>query len=88
MNKLFINHPTLGQAMASSHPTQMVDVHSVQSSNQKGNQQPGRNKKKGRNNRKGGNRNGNANDDKNDTNGGGTRRLDVSSITLQYFLGI
>ena len=47
--------------MASSQPAQMTSVLSVQLSDQKGNQQPGRNRKKGKNNRKGGNRNGNAN---------------------------
>ena len=65
MNKFSVNQPTLGQATTSSHPTQTVDVLSLQLSNQKGNQQPGRNKKKGSNNRKGGNRNMNAKDDKN-----------------------
>ena len=59
--------------MTSSQPAQMVSVLSVQSSDQKGNQQPGQNKKNGKNNRKGGNRNENANtNDKNacDTGGG------------------
>ena len=46
----------------------------VQSLDQKGNQQPGRNKKKGKNNRKGGNRNENSNyNDKNARNAGGDK---------------
>ena len=51
----------------------MANVLSVQSSDQKGNQQPGRNRKKGKNNnRKGGNKNENANNnDKNGRNAGG-----------------
>ena len=53
--------------MASSQPTQMMAVLSVQSSYQKGNQQPGRNRKKGKNNRKDGNKN--ENDNSNDKNG-------------------
>ena len=57
MKSLSINKPVSGQATTSSHPTQMVDVHSMQSSNQKGNQHLERNKKKCRNNRKGWNRN-------------------------------
>ena len=36
MNILSINHLVLGQAAALSHPTQSVDVHSVQLSNKKG----------------------------------------------------
>ena len=64
----------LGQAMNSSHPTQMVEVLSVQSSNQKGNQQPGQNKKKGKNNRNGGNRNENDNNDKNNNNARGDKK--------------
>ena len=61
--------------MDSSHPTQTVDVLSVQSLNQKGNQQPGQNKKKGKNNRKGGNRNENDNNDKNNkSNAGGDKK--------------
>ena len=64
--QLSTNQFALGQATASSHPTQTANVHAVQSSDQKGNQQPGRNKKKGKNNRKGGKRNENANfNDKN-----------------------
>ena len=50
MNNLSVNQPASRQAMASSLPTQMAEVLLVQSSNQKGNQQPGGNKKKGRNN--------------------------------------
>ena len=57
--------------MASSQPAQTVSVLLVQSSDQKGNQQPGWNRKKGKNNRKGGNRNENANNDKNAHNDGG-----------------
>ena len=64
--------------MASSQPTQMESVLSMQSSEQKGNQQPRRNKKKGKNNRKGGNKNENANfNDKNARNVGGTSSLNV-----------
>ena len=58
--------------MVSSQPTQMVSVLFVQLSDQKGNQQPGRNRKKGKNNHKGGNKNENANyNDKNSRNDGG-----------------
>ena len=58
--------------MTLSQPTQTTSVLSVQSWDQKGNQQPRRNKKKGKNNRKGGNKNKNANfNDKNDRNVGG-----------------
>ena len=61
-----------GQDTASSQPTKTVSVLLVQSSDQKGNQQPRRNKKKCKNNRKGGNKNGNANsNDKNAQNVGG-----------------
>ena len=53
----------------------MASVISVQSSDQKGNQQPKRNKRKGKNNRKGGNRNENANNnDKNAHNAGGDKQ--------------
>ena len=45
-----------------------MDVLSMQSSNLKGNQQPGRNKKKGKNNKKGGNKNDNEINDKNNNN--------------------
>ena len=52
-----------------------MTVISVQSSDPKGNQQPGRNKKKGKNNRKGGNRNENVNsNDKNARNAGGDKQ--------------
>ena len=52
----------------------MASVLSIQSSDQKGNQQPGRNKKKGKNNRKGGNRNENANpNEKNSWNARGDK---------------
>ena len=61
--------------MASSQPTQSVSVLSVQSSDLKGNQQPGQNKKKGKNNRKGGNMNENVNNnDKNTRNAGGDKQ--------------
>ena len=59
--QLSINQSALRQATTLSQPTQMVSVLSVQSSDQKSNQQPEQNKKKGKNNRKGGNRNENAN---------------------------
>ena len=62
VSQLSINQSASGQATTSSQPAQMASVLSVQSSDQKGNQQPGRNKNKGKNNRKGGNRNENAND--------------------------
>ena len=53
----------------------MASVLSVQSSDQKGNQQPRRNRKKGKNNRKGGNMNENANNnDKNARNAGGDKQ--------------
>ena len=74
VSQLSINQSASGQATASSQPTQMVSVLSVQSSNQKGNQQPGRNKKKGKNNRKGGNRNENANNENNSCNAGGDKQ--------------
>ena len=45
-----------------------MNAHSVQSYNQKGNQQPIHNRKKGRNNKKGGNKKENINYDKNDEN--------------------
>ena len=47
--------------MASSQPAQSASVLSVQTSDPKGNQRPGRNKKKGKNNHKGGNKNENGN---------------------------
>ena len=71
MSWLSLNHPALGQLTASSHPTKMADVLSVQSSNPKGNQQPGRIKKKGKNNRKARNKNDNDNNEKNANNDGG-----------------
>ena len=78
VSQLLINQSTSGQATASSQPTQTVSVLSVQSSDQKGNQQLGRNKKKGKNNHKGGNRNENANfNEKNARNAGGTSSLNV-----------
>ena len=52
----------------------MASVLCMQPSDQKGNQQPGRNKKKGKNNHKGGNKNENANyNDKNARNAGGDK---------------
>ena len=77
VSQFSINQSALGQAIASSQPAKMTSVLSVQSSDQKGNQQPGRNKKKGKNNnRKGGNRNENAsNNDKNDQNAGGDKQV-------------
>ena len=58
---LLINQSASGQATTLSQPTQTASVLSVQSSDQKGNQQPRQNRKKGKNNRKGGNKNENAN---------------------------
>ena len=61
--------------MTSSQPAQTASVLSMQSSNQKGNQQPGWNRKKGKNNRKGGNKNENVNDnDNNGRNDGGDKK--------------
>ena len=75
VSQLSINQSALGQATALSQPTKIVSVLSVQSSDQKGNQQPGRNRKKGKNNRKGGNRNENSNNnDKNSYNAGGGKQ--------------
>ena len=83
VSQLSINQSALGQAMASSQPAQMASVLSVQSLNQKGNQQPGRNKKKGKKNCKGGNRNENANNnDKNTRNAGGTSKLNIRLNSL------
>jgi hypothetical protein len=60
MKNLSLNQSAVGQATTSSSPTQSSEVHSVQSTNPKGNQQPRGNKRKGRNNnRKGGNNNNN-----------------------------
>ena len=74
VSQLSINQSVLGQDMVSSQPTQTVSVLSMQSSDQKGNQQPIRDKKKGKNNRKGGNKNENANfNDKNARNAGGDK---------------
>ena len=77
VSQLSINQYALGQATTSSIPTQSVDALSMQSSNPKGNQKPGRNKKKGKNNRKGGNKNDNETNDKtnNNNNVRGTRIL-------------
>ena len=73
---MLINQSALGQATASSQPAQMTSVLSVQSSDQKGNQQPRWNRKKGKNNnRKGGNKNENANNnDKNSCNARGVKQ--------------
>ena len=73
VSQLSLNQSASGQATNSSQPTQTSNVLSVQSSDQKGNQQPGPNRKKGKNNnRKGGNKNENAsNNDKNGKNVGG-----------------
>ena len=72
--QLSINQSASRQVTVSSQPTQMVNVLSMQSSDQKGNQQPRRNKKKGKNNCKGGNKNGNSNyNDKNACNDGGDK---------------
>ena len=61
--------------MASSQPTQTASVLSVQSSDQKGNNQHERNKKNGKNNLKGGNKNENSNsNDKNSQNVGGDKQ--------------
>ena len=75
VSQLSLNQSISGQAMASYQPAQMVNVLSVQSSNQKGNQQPRRNRKKHKNNnQKGGNNNENANNnDKNGRNAGGDK---------------
>ena len=74
MNQFSINQSASRQATNSSQPTQTASVLSAQLSDQKGNQQLGRNKKKGKKNRKGGNRNENANsNDKNARNVGGDK---------------
>ena len=76
--QLSINQSASGQATASSQPTQMENVLSVKLSDQKGNQQPGRNNKKGKNNCKGGNKNENSNsNDKNARNSGGKGSLNI-----------
>ena len=78
VSQFSLNQSASGQAMASSQPAQTASVLSMQSSDQKGNQQPGRNKKKGKNNHKGGNRNENANtNDKNSRNARGRSNLNV-----------
>ena len=75
VSHISINQSSLGQDTDSSQPTQMASVLLVQSLDQKGNQQPGRNKKKGKNNRKGGNKNENVNNnDKNVRNAGGEKQ--------------
>ena len=68
VSQLSTNQSASGQATTMSHPTQTTNVLSVQSSNPKGNQQPGRNKKKGKNSKKGGNKNVNDTNDKNNNN--------------------
>ena len=50
VSQLSINQSASGQATASSQPAQMTNVLAVQSSDQKGNQQLGRNRKKGKKN--------------------------------------
>ena len=81
------NQSASGQAMASSHPTQTANVHAVQTSDQKGNQQPGRNRKKGKNNKKGGNKNENAtNNDKKNKNAGGTSKINVRLSFLASYV--
>ena len=77
VNQLSINQSMSGQATALSQQTQSTTVLSVQSSNLKGNQQPGRYKKKGKNNRKGGNKKENANNNDKNINSRGTRSLNV-----------
>ena len=75
VSQLSVNQSASGKTTASSQPTQSASVLLVQSSDQKGNQQPEKNKKKGKNNRKGGNRNENANsNDKNARNAGGDKK--------------
>ena len=71
MKNLSINQSIATQYTSSSTTTQSIDVLSMQSSNQKGNQRHRRNRKKGRNNKRGGNRKENQNHEKNDDNGGG-----------------
>ena len=68
--QLSINQSASGQATTSSQPAQTTNVLAVQSSDQKGNQQPGQNRKKGKNNnKKGGNKNETANNnEKNNKN--------------------
>ena len=78
VSQLSINQFGSGQDMTLSQPTQSMSVLSLQSSNLKGNQHPGRNKKKGKNNRKGGNKNENANNNDNNTNVGGTSSLNIT----------
>ena len=74
VSQLLINQFVSEQDTTSSQPTQLASVLSLQSSNPKGNQQPGRNKKKGKINRKRGNKNENDNNnDKNSNNVGGDK---------------
>ena len=78
-----INQYASGQATTSSQPAQKASVLSVQSLDQKGNQQPKWNRKKAKNNSKGGNKNENSNsNDKNDRNAGGTSKLNVRLSSL------
>ena len=74
VSQLSINQYASGKAMALSQPAQTTSVLSMQPSDQKGNQQPGRNKNKGKNNRKGGNRNKNANNGKKTHDAGGDKQ--------------
>ena len=66
----------------------MASVLFVQSSDQKGNQQPGRNRKKGKNNnQKGGNKNENArNNQKNDRNAGGASKINIRLSSLASYV--
>jgi hypothetical protein len=62
---LSLNHYEVGKDTSSSSSTQLVDVHSIQSINLKGKQQPRWNKNKNHNNNhKGGNNNNNNNNNK------------------------
>ena len=84
VSQFSINQSASGKATASSQPTQKASVLSMQSLDQKGNQQPGRNKKKGKNNCKGGNKNEIANfNDKNARNVGGEISLNVRLSFLE-----
>ena len=72
--KIFsINQHVTTKVIPSSNPTQYVDVLSLHSLDQKGNQQPRQTRKKGRNNKRGGNRKENSSDDKNGNYVGGDK---------------
>ena len=77
VSQLSINQSTQGQATDLSQPTQLANVLSMQSSNLRGNQKPGRNKKNRKNHRTGGNKNKNANNNDKNTNVEGTSSLNV-----------